>query len=798
MKSEVLIILFILTLLFFSIGCDDSSTSSGQAGSVQADDDDDDDDNANDDDDDTVGYDDYGNYQPPQIVSDSFTIRESVEQLHIWNCEPDIELDVLDPSGDLVFSSFTDYQGSLVVRELEPGYGYVVRLARDHEDFTDQLTVMTVEESLPSQSFYDTQVLEIGYGYLTTRDGTELSIFVSLPGPVENGPYPTLLNMSGYSPSRPGQSVGGDAENFCWIFPVLCDAPNHPYGIIGSVLGYATVGVNIRGTGCSGGAYDYFEMLQLLDGYDAIEVIAAQEWVLNNKVAMVGLSYPGITQIFTASTNPPSLASISPFSVIADTVSSTLLPGGIYNNGFAFDWIEMVLDRAAPYGHGWITDVVEAGDAICEENQLLHSQKLDAIAKALENPFYTDEVAGPVDPTTFVHKIGVPVFMAGQVQDEQTGPHFPALFDKFTGAPVTRFTITNGVHMDGYSPQNLVEWNNFQAFYLSGKIPRIPFLVRLIMPIFMEDVFESSQGMNFPPDRFASYTNFELAKADYEAEDDVRVIFETGAHPDVEPGAPVGTFEASFPSWPIPSTVPTRFYFQPDGSLLEVLPPDDGSACEFEHDPLAGDRVNLASGSVNHLQPDWDYRQPVPGKAVSFITPPLAQDMVLVGPASIDLWLQSTADDADLEVNLTEVRPDGLESYVQSGWLRASHRGLRAESTELRPVNSHYEEDVIPLVDGQWNEARVELMPIVHIFRAGSRIRLTVDTPGDSMARWRFLLLEFDTPPTNIIAHNLSYPSSIVLPVIPGIVVLTPLPQCHALRGQPCRTYVEYVNQIAP
>ena len=46
-------------------------------------------------------------------------------------------------------------------------------------------------------------------------------------------------------------------------------------------MGYATVGVNMRGTGCSGGAYDYFETLQVLDGYDLIETIAAQPWVFS-------------------------------------------------------------------------------------------------------------------------------------------------------------------------------------------------------------------------------------------------------------------------------------------------------------------------------------------------------------------------------------------------------------------------------------------------------------------------------------------------------------------------------------
>ena len=101
-----------------------------------------------------------------------------------------------------------------------------------------------------------------------------LSAFVSLPGPLEEGPYPTLVNYSGYDPSRPAEPVKG-LEFLCKQYPVICDPPADGTGLIGSLLGYATVSVNIRGTGCSGGAYDYFETLEMLDGYDVIETVAA-------------------------------------------------------------------------------------------------------------------------------------------------------------------------------------------------------------------------------------------------------------------------------------------------------------------------------------------------------------------------------------------------------------------------------------------------------------------------------------------------------------------------------------------
>src|SRR5258706_14420057 len=99
-------------------------------------------------------------------------------------------------------------------------------------------------------------------------------------------------------------------------------------------MGFTFVDVNMRGTGCSGGAFDFFEPLQGLDGYDVIETVARQPWVLHNKVGMMGISYGGISQLFVGATNPPSLAGIAPLSVI-DNTATTVYPRGVLNTGVA-------------------------------------------------------------------------------------------------------------------------------------------------------------------------------------------------------------------------------------------------------------------------------------------------------------------------------------------------------------------------------------------------------------------------------------------------------------------------------
>jgi predicted acyl esterase len=140
-------------------------------------------------------------------------------------------------------------------------------------------------------------------------------------------------------------------------------------------------------------------------------------------------------------------------------------------------------------------------------------------------------------------------------------------------------------------------------------------------------------------------------------------------------------------------------------------------------------------------------------------------------------------------VTLTEVTPDGDEVYVQSGWLRASHRALDEEaSTALRPVALHTEDVAEPLPEGEFVQASVEIFPFAHAFRAGSRLRLSIDSPGGNRARWAFDSVEA-AGESNLVATSSDFPSAVTLAVVPGVQVPAERPPCGALRAQPCRTY---------
>jgi predicted acyl esterase len=734
-----------------------------------------------------------GDADPPP-----FDVRESVEQLHVWHAPPSTELAVHDASGAQVATGTTDELGSLMFRNLAPGSGYTVTTTTATPALsTGPFEVMSRASSLPPQRFYDDQTLTAGYQYITTRDGTTLSAYVTFPK--GEPPYPTVVSYSGYEPSRPGEMIGdGSLNGLCEGLPVICDAPNDPSSLISAFFGYATVNVNIRGTGCSGGAFDFFETMQLLDGYDVIETVAAQDWVMNGKVGMVGLSYPGITQLFVATTKPPHLAAISPLSVIG-SAHTTMLPGGILNDGFATAWITNVISKAQPYGQGWERGQVDAGDTVCEENQLLHGQYIDNVEQARNVRYYVAEEHDRYNLATMAGEIDVPIFLASAWQDEQTGPFFFTLLDKFTSSPAVRMTVYNGVHVDAFQPEILREWNTFLELYVADRVPVDIPLARAIAPMLYEEVY-GVNDMDVAPSRFLEYATHAEAVAAWKAEPQLRALFESGAGgPTI--GEPIPTFERSFSRWPAAELQPLRLYAQADGSLGPLAPTGTHDPFTFRLDPMAGNKSILApGGDVWDILPDYAWTGPAAGSAVVFESAALTADTMMFGTASVDLWLRSPVDDADLEVNITEIRPDGQEMYVQSGWLRASLRGSGPGATELDPAPAYTEALAAPLVPDQWTQVRVGTAGIQHVFRSGSRIRVSVDTPGGSRAEWFFANKSFAGAGdvTYQIGHDAEHPSSVVFPVVPGVTTSVGLPPCPSLRGQQCRTYAPYVNTVPP
>jgi uncharacterized protein len=703
----------------------------------------------------------------------------------VTGLDPGAQATLRDGAGKTVATQKAGSLGATLFRGVKPGGGYRVSSGTAK---SDALTVLSTRSAPPSTDVYNQTIAPKGYGYLTTRDGIQLAIDVHPPTDVANavgadvpqagGPYPTLIEYSGYGYANPAGPTNGIA-------------------VLANLMGFAVVDVNMRGTGCSGGAFDFFEPLQNIDGYDVIEAVARQPWVLHNKVGMMGISYGGISQLFTAQLQPPSLAAISPLSVI-DATQTTLYPGGVLNTGFAVDWAKERIQEAKPAGpnggQDWAKQRIQEGDQTCKDNQVLHAEAADLMAKIRANDHYVPKVADPLAPVTFVDKIKVPVYMACQFTDEQTGGHCPTLADRFTGTQKKWFTFTNGTHVDSLDPETYNRWCDFLSLYVAQEAPgTMCASSQAGGPVIYQEAMGVS-GVTMPPDPIQQEPSYDSALAAFEQLPSIRVLFDNGAGGS-QPGQPQPGFEQSFAKFPIPGTIARAWYLQGGGALGDRPPARAGSATftfNAHARPLTDFSGDTGSGTDGlwTATPPYKWQPPPAGSAMSTMTAPLGENTVVVGAGAVRVWLRSSTPNADLQATITEVRPDGKETFVQNGWVRGDERKLDArKSTRLAPVLSLRKRDVRPLPRKRYALVTIPLYYEGHAYRAGSRIRVTITAPNGDQPIWSFGESQPAGQAKISIAFSSKRPSSLVLPVVPGVNVPTGLPPCPGLRGEPCRDF---------
>ncbi len=691
-------------------------------------------------------------------------LRPGTHQLEVLQATPGLQLNLLR-DGQVVDTGTVDSQGSLVWRQLK-ATRYVVQTA-DQSVTSGEVKVTGMSHAPKPHAFYAGQSLHEGFNFIETRDGTTLSANVVFPKPpFDQGgaPYPTVVEYSGYDPSNPADTT---------------------MSRLYTTLGYAYVGVNIRGTGCSGGSFLPFEPVQSLDGYDAIETIAAQPWAKFHKVGMIGISYPGIEQLYVARTQPPHLAAITPLSVIDDSYRGTLWPGGILNTGFAEPWASQRAADAQPYGEGWEQGMVDDGFTECATNQLVRLQNPDPVALIEDHPFYNKSYYQQIDPSRFVGRINVPVYLAGAWQDEQTGGHFPAFLHRFRRSPHFYATMANGSHTEALSLGEFGRYADFLDLYVGR---RVPLVLKTIVAPQLAASLTGVTGLKLPPGDSYTGLTFKQAKKKYQSHPHIRVLFEEGAAKGAPSGAPLPRFEHSFRSWPPASSHRVR-YFLTDHGRLAGKRPRHAKARSFAADPKALPATDYSgsNGGIWAAHPTYHWRQIPHGTGLGWITSPMRRTEVFLGGGSLDVWVKTRAKDVDLEATVSDVRPSGREVYVQTGWLRASHRKLAKRSSALRPVHTDLRRDARPMPRGRYQLLRLEIPAFAQPFRAGDRLRITLDAPGGAKPLWAFRTLDHGQRVT--VATGRRHPSSLLLNTVPGVHVPTKRPPCRSLRSQPCRMY---------
>lgn len=275
--------------------------------------------------------------------------------------------------------------------------------------------------------------------------------------PVHGSHLPTLFEYSGYDPGN-----NPDA--------------NYISQYVSNGSGYNYIGVNLRGTGCSSGTFDFFQPKEATDAVAVIAWIRKQPWS-NGKVGMIGKSYPGITQLFVAEQNPPGLMAIAPGHFYSDAYRDISRPGGIQNYGFASLW--SFLGRPS-YEFESGTEKLAAGDKDCVNGPTGEERGLT------KNPFvqlqqhpYDDALVRERSPQPHLDRIKVPVLATLAWQDEQLdsrGTDLLARIDDLNTVrrahhqPETQWwaTLTNGDHGMARTKTQYADLHRFYDHFLKG------------------------------------------------------------------------------------------------------------------------------------------------------------------------------------------------------------------------------------------------------------------------------------------------------------------------------------------
>jgi uncharacterized protein len=544
--------------------------------------------------------------------------------------------------------------------------------------------------------------------------------FIRMYDGVELGATITFPSLDGSSPA-PGR------------FPVVLNVT--PYGRNGacscdSASDYATRGfvlavVDVRGTGGSQGNLNdnYFSPREARDGYDLVEYLGTQPWS-NGKVGMSGGSYLGISQYLIAEQAPAHLAAIAPIEAFADIYNDAAFPGGIFSLSFDGQYLAV---QGAPGLTGTNTEpsMIPGTLTAKYEQATGRSIAFDYLENPYEDSFYYER-----SPITKVSKIKVPAFVIDGWRDAFVGGNI-RMYERLErrkgvetllnvgpcthkgcGTPFDPTSNPPGV--DNVEAQ---EMQFFQRYLMGMEVPSLP--------------------------RVRVY--------DQQAEQYV---------------------DAS--AWPPPSTKFQRVYLGPE-SLAPKLPAE--SSASYVTDPAAGLSMTFDDQGTVAVSPYIPIDQRVEEEqGLTWRTAVLSQPLTLDGPVALHLVASSSASNTDWFAKISDVAPDGTQSIVAEGQLRASLRALARGSTHTQPLQTLATPE--PLEAGRFYDYEIAIAPTAYRLAAGHRLQLrltsynmpnalpgTIDFNGSAPATSSFVPLP---PSTNTIRYGGTDGSSLVVPVSTG------------------------------
>ena len=422
-------------------------------------------------------------------------------------------------------------------------------------------------------------------------------------------------------PSRDGQTpLPGP-------FPVVLGmTPYSRNGVCGcyppdfwATRGIAGAVADVRGTGGSGGTLEgnFFSPREARDSGAVVEYLGTQPWS-SGKVGMAGGSYVGITQYLAAEQKPPHLVAIAPQVALGDLYREGFAHGGIPSLLFDGQYVAV---QGAPGAAGANNDPYLLQETL--KAKLGQSPPGTTAFDYLERPdddaFYRDR-----SPIYRAADIQVPVLVIGGWRDGLSPRGGPEMYQ----ALARRRGVETRLYMDPCTHKGC------GAPFAPLNDPPGQLDVSALVFEFLDHHLRGKRAPDRPP---------------------VEVYLQgRDEYLDADRWPPAGTREQPLALG--------------DGSLGA----GGGGEQSYVTDPAAGFSLAFNQYGTVAATPYVPTDQRLEGpQGLTFRTPALDRPLDLVGPSALHLVAASTATDTDWHAKLADVAPDGSESIITEGSLRA-------------------------------------------------------------------------------------------------------------------------------
>jgi len=539
---------------------------------------------------------------------------------------------------------------------------------------------------------------------IPARDGVELSANLWLPMPAAGASdgrdrFPAILEMIPYG--KDNWRLDEDIARGTYL----------------AKRGYGFCRVDVRGTGSSGGvALDEYTEAETLDGYDAVEWLAAQPWC-DGAVGMWGISYGAFTSIQVAKLRPLHLRAIVP--------------------------IQGTDDR-------YLTDVHYVGGCVTvsELSQYAVSQVgMNAMPPdpAFRGDAWREEWLARLEAT--------PPWLFAWLREQHDGPYWRSGSLAPDYGAIEAAILNVGGWMDSYvdaafrmqaacqAPSRTIVGNWVHGLPDSATPgPNLDDLHELVR-FFDRWLKGIANGADTEP----AITWFEREYA----------------VPEPFPAALPGRWRAAT-AYPH-SSVRTGTWSFTGGSLPLVgglveddggggggaWPPDIAAGIDrYDHRPTIGTQAGLswgAGGPPNGLARDL---RPDEALGPTYTSAPLETALEILGVPAVILHLSVSAPVATVVVRLSDVAPDGTSAQVSAGVLNLTHR------------RSHEHPEA--MVPGRVEEITVALRPAGYRFLPCHRIRVSI-----ASSAWP-VIWPSPYPATFELHRGAPTPSRLELPIVPA------------------------------